>query len=399
MAEFEPGARPEPSLVSGYRGPEDALTQRTVVDMRDRILLYQPEATPFLTLSGKIKGKRKAFNLKYEWMEKDSKPRRVIVSGAQTDVDTSIELLTGDGSKVAVNDVLRNVRTGEVVLVTTVSTDTLTVTRAIGGTGVAMNDQDSLIIIGSSYPDASRMGTAKSIVEYPNFNYTQIFRTPFQFSGRDIVTEFYGGNDVDNETKWQAVEHKRSIEYTAYFGKRHLIAAGGGLKQRTFTGGLEQSIQTNVWNIAGSPFNSRTFNEFLEEGMRWGKGGRLQAGKAVKYLLCGSRYLTEFSSWGEDKLVTEVLDSTIGFVAKKYQSAHGDVMLIGAPILDEYHPDYAFLVDFNHADYVFLRQRDTKLLRGREDNDFDGEAYEYFSDMGWQFEFEHAHALIKGISL
>lgn len=401
MADFSPAPRQQPTLVTGVRGPEDALAQRTVVDMKDRILLYMPEATPFTTLTGQVKGARTAHNLKVEWMEKDAKPRSVVVSGAQTDVDTTVTLVTGEQTKLANNDVLRNKRTGELLLVTDASANPVTMVRGIGESPLALNDQDELIIIGTSYPDASRRGTAKSILEYPNFNYTQIFRRSFEFSGRDIVTEFYGGNDVDNETKWQAVEFKRDIEYTAYFGKRELIAQSGSTKQRTFTGGLLQAIKTNVWDLStpGAPFASRTFNEFLEEAMRWGRGGRLQAGKAIKYLLCGSRYLTEFSSWGEEKLHTVVLDEKIGFVAKSYQSSHGTVIFMASPILDEYHPDYAFLIDFNHVDKVVLRDRGYKLLRGREDNDFDGEAYEYFADLGWEIGFEHAHALIKGISI
>lgn len=399
MADFEANPRTEPSTVTGYRGPEDQNASRLVVDMKDRILLFMPEAQPFLTLTGKIKGKRKTFSKKFEWLEKDFKPRRLTVSGAQTDVDTAIEFVAGDGAKAAANDLVRNTRTGEVFLVSSMSTDTATVVRAIGSNGVAMNDGDVLVILGPSYPDNATIGTFKSITETPNFNYTQIFRTPFGFTGRDVVTELYGGNDVDTETKWQALEHKRSIEYAFLFGKRHLIAGAGGVKDRTMTGGLEWAINTNIWNVSGVTLNSRVFNEFLEEGLRWGKGGRLQGGKATKYLLASSRWLTEINSWAESKLEYRVLDSEIGFAAMEYKSPHGRVMLIAAPILDEFHPDYAFLVDMNHVDYAYLRQRDTKLLRGREENDRDGEAYEYMSDCGLQVEFEQSHALLKGISV
>src|SRR3970282_100168 len=105
MPAFEPNPRQDPTLVTGVRGPEDALTERTVVDMRDKIEMYMPEAPPFLTLSGKVKGKRTVHNLKYDWMEKDSKPRKVIVSGAQTDIDVTVEVGAPDADKLADNDV------------------------------------------------------------------------------------------------------------------------------------------------------------------------------------------------------------------------------------------------------------------------------------------------------
>lgn len=399
MADFEVTPRSEPTNVSGYRAPEDGVSNRVVIDMKDKILLFMPEASPFTTLTAKIKGKRKAFNKKFEWLEKDFKPRRVTVSGAQTDVDTSVEFVAGDGNKVAANDLLRNTRTGEVFLVSSMATDTATAVRAIGSAGVAMNDGDILVILGSSYPDNSTLGTMKSITEYPNYNYTQIIRTPFGFSGRDVVTELYGGNDVDTETKWQAVEHKRTIEYFMFFGKRHLISAAGGVKDRSMLGGLEWAINSNIWNVSGVTLNSRVFNEFLEEGLRWGRGGRLQGGAATKYLFASSRWLTEINSWAESKLEYRVLDDEIGFAAMEYKSPHGKVMLLPAPLLDEFHPDYAFLVDVNHVDYVYLRKRDTKLLDNRQENDRDGEAYEYFSDVGLQVSFEQSHALLKGIAV
>lgn len=399
MPDFSPQPRTDPSQVTGYRGPEDQLANRVVVDMEDKILLYMPEATPFLTLTGKIKGKRTAKNLKYEWLEKDFKPRKVTGTAAEADGSTTLDLSAADVAKLAVNDVLRNVRTGVTLLVTAIGTTDVTVVNSIGGTGGTAEAGDVYIIIGTSFADNSQMGTFKSILEYPNYNYTQIFWRSFGFSGRDLVTELYGGNDKTTETKWQAIEHKRDIEYAMYFGKRHLIAAAGSTKQRTFTGGLEWGINTNIWNVANIQLNTRAFNEFLEEGLRWGKGGRQQGGAATKYLLCSSRWLTEINGWAESRLEYRVLDSTIGFAAMEYKSPHGRVLLVPAPLLDEYHPDYAFLLDLNHLDYVELRERGTKLLRDLEENDRDGEAYGYRTDCGLQLQDERSCALLKGISV
>lgn len=398
MPDFEPLPRTEPTMISGYRAEDDLDSKRVVLGMDDTILRIMPEATPFLTLTGKIKGKKVIKNKKLEWLEKDFKPRKVTISGAQTDVDTSIEVVAGDGAKLAANDLVRNLRTNEIFLVSSMSTDTATVVRAIGENGVAMVDGDVCVVLASSYPDNATIGTMKSIAETPNYNYAQIFRTPFGFSGRDIVTELYGGDDVTTETKWQAVEHKRSIEYAAMFGKRHIIAGSGSTKARTMMGGLASFIQSNVWNVGGVEPSFRTFCEFAEEGMRWGRGGYLQSG-GTKYLLHSARWGTVISGWGEQKLQYETLDDEVGFGAMSIKTAHGKIFLLHSPILDEYFPDYAFLVDFNHTDYCPMQGRDTKLLRGREENDRDGEAYEYFTDAGVRWQFEQAHSLLKGLSV
>ena len=62
MAEFNPNSRSAPSMISGSRGHEQLNSSRVVVDMQDDILLYQPEATPLLTLTGKLRRKREAVN-------------------------------------------------------------------------------------------------------------------------------------------------------------------------------------------------------------------------------------------------------------------------------------------------------------------------------------------------
>jgi hypothetical protein len=398
MPAFEPNPRTEPTIVQGARGPESHVTQRVVMDMKDTILLYQPTVTPFMTVTAKIKGKRKAFNRKFEWLEKDFKPRSIEDTAGIAADGVTLTVSATDGDKLAANDVIKNLRTGDIALVTAESAGTVTIVRDIGGTGQVGNAGDTWIILGSSYPDYSTIGSFVSITEYPNYNYTQIFRTPFGFTGRDLVTELYGGNDKMTETKWQGIEHKKSIEYSLLFGKRHVIAASGSTHERTFTGGLEWAVKSNVWDVSGVTLGERAFDEFLEEGLRWGKGGRQQGGTATKYLFCSSRWLTEINGWAKNKLEYRVLDKSIGFTAKVYNSPHGDVMLLPDVLLDEYHPDMAFLVDVNHVDYAYLRQRDTKLLTGREANDLDGESYEYFSDVGLQVEFEQSHSILRGLS-
>jgi hypothetical protein len=398
MPDFEPNPRTDPTIITAYRGPEDHVADRVVVDMQDRVLLYMPSATPFLTITGGIKGKRKAVNRRFEWLEKDYKPRTVLDTAGITPTGATLTVSDADGDKLAANDIIKNTRTGDIALVTAEAAGSVTVTRAIGGAGQVGVAGDTWLILGSSYPDNSEIGTFKSITEYPEFNYTQIFRTPFGFTGRDLVTELYGGNDKMTETKWQGVEHKRSIEYSLLFGKRHLIAASAPTHERTFTGGLEWGINTNVWDVNDVSLTKRSFDEFLEEALRWGDGGYLK-GVGTKYLFHAARWGTEINSWADDKLEYRVLDKQYGMKATEYVSPHGRVMLVHAPILDENNKDMAFLVDVNHVDYVYLRQRDTKLLSDREANSLDGEAYEYFSDVGLQVEFEQSHAILKGLSV
>lgn len=396
MAEFNPNPRTAPTLVTSTRGPENQNTARVVVDMEDQILLYQPEATPLLTLTGKMRKKREAVNARFEWLEKDEYPRGLEVTAAADSDDTAISVVAGEEARVFTGAVVINLRTGENILVnaTPTSGSLGTVVRGIGGGAADIVVGDKLLYAFNAYEDGAGIGALKSIQEFNEYNYTQIIRTPFGFTGRDLQTELYGGRDERTETKWVAIEHKKSIEYAMGFGKRDLRT---GTHQQTFTRGIDQWVVTNRWNVEGVNLTERAFVDFLEVGMKWGKGGN-QNGSGTKYLLCSSRWLTEINSWVGDRLRYKPLDETIGFSAMEYASPHGNVELIRWPLLDYFHPDRAFLLDFNHIRYVYMRGRDTKLYVDRQANDIDGKTNEYLSDCGVQVNFEHAHAALFGLA-
>jgi hypothetical protein len=400
MADFNPNPRTDPTVVTQQmRGPENLNQARVVVDMEDTILTYLPQAQPLLTLTGRMRDKRQATNVRYDWLEKDTLPRVVDVTAAATAAAAAILIVAGQEAYGAIGYVFKNLRTNEQFMVGGVAAGTFTVlTRGIGGGAAPMNIGDKCLFLRAVYEDGAGLGTPKSIQEANLFNYTECIRTPFGFTGRDLATELYGGKDEMTETKWQAIEHKKSIELAMWFGKRALTTV---THQRTFMGGVDQAIATNVWNVSGTDINYRTINEALEYGMKWGKGGNLARGSGTKYLFASSRWITVFNDLAISKsnFTTTPLDKQIGFECFKYVSPHGTIMVLPTPLFDENHPDLAYLLDLNHLRYVYLRGRDTKLFYDRQNNDVDGRINEYMSDVGLQVEFEHAHMKWLGISI
>jgi hypothetical protein len=378
-------------MISGSRGHEQLNTARVVVDMQDEILLFQPEATPLLTLTAKMRRKREATNPLFEWLEKDEYPRFLDVTAAYDSDDTSISVTAGQEARVYVNAVVQNLRTGELILVGGSSSGAISsLTRGIGGGQSDGVIGDKLLFVFNANEDGADTPAQRSIQEFNLSNRTQIVRTAFGFTGRDLVVELYGGRDEMTETKWQSIEHKKSIEYLMMFGKKHIIT---GSHQQTFSDGLDNRIVTNRWNIAGTDFTEEAWIAFLEEGLKWGKGGN-QNGKGTKYLLGSSKWLSAINGFVKDRLQYRPLDEKIGFSAMEYVSPHGRVMILHSPLLDYYHPERAYLVDLNHVRYVFLRGRDTKLHYDRQGNGIDGKINEYISDVGSQVEFEHSHSAL-----
>jgi hypothetical protein len=395
MGGFVANPRTPPTVVTGQRSIDTTLQQRVMADVQDEILLYLPQAAPLTVLTGKFRNKRKATQYQYDWIEKDQMPREAIVSANITSGSATVVVQAGQGSRFAKYYTLLNVRTRERVWIQSVATDTLTITRGVGSTAQAMTAGDKLVFLAPAYEDGSGLGTLKSVAEARQYNYTQIVRTPFGFTGRQANTSLYGGKDPMTERQWQGVEHSRSIEKMMLFGTRHSFTGPNG-KLVTLSGGLEYFISSNVFNMGGIKPTERSFVEMLEEALRWGRGGYLR-GSGMKWGFFSSRLMTEIEFWAKDRIEYTTLDKQVGLSVGKYVTTHGTLMLVHDPILDEDHPDYGFIVDMNHARYVYHQNRDTRLLDNREAPDLDADEEEYFSDCGFELELEASHTMLKGL--
>ncbi len=396
MGGFTPAVRPSPTVVVGERDISSVPSQRVIADVKDEIIFVQPSASP-LTYMTKRFHKREVTQYSYDWLEKDIYPRLSDVVGAVLSTDLTIVLGAGQGASIPFNGVLLNRRTREQVLVVSVSTDTVTVIRGIGGIQEAMVDGDKLDLLRVVFEDGSSKGNLKSIKEDRKFNYTEIIRTIYGFTGRQQNTSMYGGKDPATERKWQAIEHSISIEEMLLFGRRHTRTGAGG-KLQTMSGGLEYFITSNVWDLGGNEPNVDQMVEVLEEGMKHGRGGYLSGGTRTKYLFASPRWASKFQKMGHDKIQYRPADTSLGIKIGQLDTVHGTLMIIEDPLLTgPEHGGWAFLVDLNHCYYVYHQGRDTKLLDNRQANDVDGAEEEYLTDCGAQVELEFAHMIWKGL--
>ena len=396
MANQFQGPIAAPTIISGARAVTDVNATRLKVDVRDDILEYDSNANALTLLTVKTTGRREVGQYQYYWQEKDRFPRddRVGTTGYDSN-DTSVVVVNGGRFKQW--DVVLVVATGERLLVTAVSSNTLTVTRGLNNTNADIAASAELQIIGNAYVEGGDVGTSKSVQARLPFNYTQQVRTPFSFTGRDEKTRMFGGNDPNIERRWQGVEHQISIEETFIWGVRDTQTDSSSGKLISFTGGLDYFISTNSYDINNIDFNERNLTEALEVGMRDGKGGKM--GRKTKVFFAGARYITEFETWAKNRLYYVPEDKVYGLDAMVFKSAHGKVILIDHPLFDGANADKAFLVDMNHVRYVYHVGRDTKLLKGRGGNGVDGETEEYMSDVGLEVSLERSCMKFFGLPL
>lgn len=391
--------RTPPTTTTGERGPEQMNATRVIVDIDKDIYWYQPKASPLTVLTGRLRNTRTVTQWTYNIMEMDEYPRTVKLTAASVIGDTTLDVEVGTGARVPKYAAMINLRTGEQVWVSGVSGDVLTVTRAAGGQHAQadMDAGDELLYSSQVFEDGASKGDLKSILEAIKTNYSEIVRTAYGTTGRGEHTDLYGGKDLPTIRKQAAIEHAKGLEYRALFGRKGYFTGPGG-HIISFSGGLDESISSNVWNLENTVPTERAFLEFLEEAMKWGPNGS-QNGGGSKFFFGSGRWMTEINSWAHDRLRLAPESKKLGLNIMTYDSPHGELHLVRNPLLDYKHQDRAYIVDMGTVRQVRHQGRGTSVRKNIQDNSADSVIEEVFTDGGFEVQLEGANAKIVGLKV
>ena len=199
-----------PTVSSGVRGTTILNTEtRRVRDVSSAMARLEPDAGPLVTLMGKISGQSEPADAAlFEWFEDELLPKFDVLNGALTAGATTMTVTNFVYFRIG--DLVR-INKAEIAYVSaTPTTTTVTITRAYGETAAAAASVgDQLHIIGNSNEEGTTARGIISTQRIPVFNYCQIFRHPFGVTNTQKVTKQYGGQDLDEETAKNLIEHKK----------------------------------------------------------------------------------------------------------------------------------------------------------------------------------------------
>jgi hypothetical protein len=370
------------------------------------MLKLEPDAAPLFVLTNNAKRRKPAISPKIEWFEDAEAPLWGQANNGTTDyASNATQILVTDGTIFAVNDlVLVPVGTGaglnaaeEVVLVTAIATNTLTITRAIGGAGGnTITATSPLRILGQAALEASDVPTVRTTQKVAKNSYTQYFRTPIQTSEIMEATEAY--SVPEGERQYQRgvalVRHRSEIEAAGLWGRgsQDLTNPAGG---RWTTQGIKPTIQTNITDAA-TTLTYTSMLQFGETGFRFGEKQKL--------CMAGPSILSAFDFFSANKILTNVEDSVFGVQIKKIVSNHGTYMIAnnfrmeagiaGAAGFN----DELYLIDLPSVTYRYLagngKNLSTKLYENVKQDGSARTVDEYRSMVGWQVRFEKKHGRI-----
>lgn len=395
------------TIVQGNVSTEEVLPDERQVDMDEKIRLVDPDTTQFTTMTSKTES-RIAIREKVNWLEEEMFPN-VVSSAAALVGDAAITLTAGQGKVVQANDILRNMRTGEPVRVVSVAVDVVTIARAINGSAAAaVNANDAWLVVGDAQPQGSDFPTPRYLARVLGFNYTQITRTTWGFTGTQTAIELYGGREPAKEAKRKAIEHKRKWENIGFFGARSWQAAAAPENEpRGTAGGAAEFIVTNRKDAAGA-LTPDIFDNWISDVFAYGTDD--------KVLFAAPIVVAAMSKWNRVGMGTQFqapdggsvhgvhisgfISGAYGYrvpvIVKKEWSKYPNNNSV--PPQPKGYGSYAFLLDMSYIERRPLRDRDTKLLTEQQPRGKDTYNAEYLTEATYEFANEKAHGILYGVT-
>ncbi len=228
-------------------------------DVSDIIGIISPYETPLLDVLGDPM--RSAMSTHHEWLEDELLPNKDVIDDSaisDPDGDTAFDVANAD--RFRVGDQVQVEGSGELMLVTGISSSTLTVVRGYAGTtkedlvdGQVVNILGNAALEGADKPDARF--TARS----RKGNYTQIFTSSVEVSGSDMAVHHLGlADEMDYQKQERLRELLRDLENTVINGGQPASNPQGSSSVRRTMKGIVQGISANVFATGDSGFPSGT---------------------------------------------------------------------------------------------------------------------------------------------
>lgn len=380
------GAKTQALLAAGRREPQ-------YIGYAD----ISNDLAPLNALMKKFGKNRKVGSNAYFHLEDDQQPLFVTVSdaGGLSDSDTTMGVAAGHGARVVANMILYVERTEEMIRVTARATDSLTIVRGFGGTtAAAINDAEEIRIQSMADTDGNTAPAAISGEPTSITNYSQIFKTAWDVTGRAQETEVYGPNE------WSRLEQQHAGTVMRFKEQAYLTSNGRASTEPTATGGLPYWVTTNVTN-AGGALDENSWNSWLRTWLR------RNVGQKSLCVLAGELVTAALAGFARDAIRYAADDSVIGINCGKYRAENGMIVTIhphgmltaaysSVTGANKGWPGWAFGINYSKLGECTFRK--LKRQQNIQTPGTDGRKDGLIEDAGLQLVSEQHHAIYKGVT-
>lgn len=322
---------------------------------------------------------------KVEWIEDTMSPYTTTIAEDLDDSETGVDVATGTGSYFRQGDIVSV--DSEYMLVTSVSTDTLTVTRAYGSTTAAAHTSGATItLLTRAMPEASDAVTGHTTTTSQPYNYSQIISEAAKASKTSIAIKKYG---IEDELDYQvsklfanqgsAGKLAQFLQRTFYYGKRvqRSSSAYGSM------GGFATFVTTNVSNMSSASLQRSDIHTKVRQ-IR-------DAGGMCTHVITGSWGLEKINAMYEGTIRTTRDETRGGSEITMIKTPHGEVEVV----YDWMCPaGYMYFLNAEKCGWLPVRSFESGKIA--EQGDY------YLTDVVGEFSFalanEESHGLIYGFS-
>lgn len=227
------------------------------MDLPSRLLTnsYTGQA-PFTALSAGMP-KDSVQDTSYSWGEDDQILNHTLTTASALINATLIDV--ADTNIWIPFSIVQNMNTGEHMLITAISGNTITVARGFQGTTpVAVGSGNRLQLVGNAFPEGSRGANSIMTNGSTLTSYVQIFKAAWGVSGSANAVKYNLGSKLA-ESKAQAMQQlTESMEMAALFGRPSVsnLTTPDGVQEVRTTMGLNYAIRTNGGNVTVAAANS-----------------------------------------------------------------------------------------------------------------------------------------------
>lgn len=368
-------------------------------DVSDIISVVSPWETPLLDHLGDPA--RAARSTVHEWLEDSLLPNTDTLNQTTftPSATTATSLTASNGARFQVGDQVRPGDTGEVMLVTAVAGNTLTVTRGYGGTTAAtLTNGMRLLILGNAALEGDDRPTPRFTSRVRRQNWTQIFTAGLEVSGSQLAAKAIG---VKDELDWQKQERirelLRDLENCAINGVAPAATQTGSATVRRTMRGILPTVTTNRFqpNAGGIPAGDGAGNNLLNEAVLNACIRRVweQASGQIDTIIVGGFQKRRINSFISGDIGYTPADARFREMVSVYESDFG----VARVVLSRWAPaDTVILLDSSRVDVLPLAGRSFhyKPLAATGDR----ESGQVIGEYTMEVRNESAHGVITGLA-
>jgi len=362
-------------------------------DVSDLIGIVSPYETPLLDSLGD--SLREARSTHHEWLEDELLPNRDSIdddSISDPDVDTEIDVANGD--RFRVGDQIQVEGSEELILVTGISTDTLTIVRGYAGTTPEdLVDEQVVNILGNAALEGSDKPTARFSNRVRCGNYTQIFTATVEVSGTDMAASQLGlADEMDYQKQERIRELIRDLENTVVNGGQVASNPQGSDTVRRSMKGIIQHLSTNAFHTGDSGFPAGTgldedkVNYVLRQIWENSNGN-------VDLIVAGGFQKRKVNAFCADSRSFTANDTTFTNLVNVYESDFGVCRVVTTRWLPQ---DAVLFLDSSRVNVLPLSGRSFHFKPLASGGDY--ECGELIGEYTLELKNEAAHGLIRGLS-